>query len=105
MNNTDAERLELLDRIKSRIPDPDPDLDEQSIEWTPLDDGNEALLVNGGGIDGGAGAYFANAGEDVHVVGSLDPLAPGYIGCIVIKPDGSRHVARAVLDPLAHRPD
>jgi hypothetical protein len=27
-------------------------------------DGHEALLVNGGGIDGGTGAYFANADED-----------------------------------------
>jgi hypothetical protein len=25
----------------------------------------------------------------------------GHIGCIVIKPDGSSYVARAVLDPLA----
>ena len=63
MNETDADRLELLDRIKARIPDLD--LDAQSIEWTTLDDGHEALLVNGGGIDGGAGAYFANAGEDL----------------------------------------
>jgi hypothetical protein len=61
-----------------------------------LDDGDEALLV-----DGGAGAYFANAGEDVHAVASLDPLIPGYIGCIVIRTDGSRQLARAVPDPAA----
>jgi hypothetical protein len=31
----------------------------------------------------------------------LDPLVPGCIGCIVIRPDGSRVLARAVPDPLA----
>jgi hypothetical protein len=45
--------------------------------------------------------YFANGGEDVHVVGSLDPLVPGHVGCIVIRRDGSRVLARAVPDPLA----
>ena len=60
----------------------------------------EALLVNGGGVDGGDGVYFANAGEDVHAVGSLQPLAPA-VGCMVIRPDGSRVLARAVPDPLA----
>lgn len=99
MNETDADRLELLDRIKARIPDLD--LDAQAIEWTTLEDGHEALLVNGGGIDGGDGAYSANASEDVHAVGSLDPLIPGAIGCIVIRPDGSRYLARAVPDPQA----
>ena len=99
MNETDADRLELLDRIAERIPDLD--LDQQQVEWTTLDDGNEALLVNGGGIDGGDGAYFVNAEEDLHVVGSLDPLVPGFIGCIVIKPDGSRYVAQVMPDPLA----
>jgi hypothetical protein len=71
-----------------------------------LDDGHEALLVNGGGIDGGNGAYFANHGEDLHAVGSLAPIVDGHIGCIVIRPDGSRYVARAVPDPLAgQKPD
>ncbi len=46
------------------------------------DDGHEALLVGGGGIDGGDGAYFANAGDDVHAVGALAPIIDGYIGCI-----------------------
>ena len=40
----------------------------------PEPDGAEALLVNGGGIDGGQGAYFADAGEDVHCVGSFAGL-------------------------------
>jgi hypothetical protein len=31
----------------------------------------------------------------------LAPIVEGYIGCIVIRPDGSRSVARAVPDPLA----
>jgi hypothetical protein len=61
---------------------------------------DEAVLVDGGGIDGGDGAFFANAGEDVHAVGSLAPLADA-IGCIVIKPNGSRVLARVVGDPLA----
>ena len=105
MNETDADRLELLDRIKVRIPDLDLD-EQQQVEWTTLDDGHEALLVNGGGLDGGRGAYFANAGDDVHAVGSLAPMIDGYVGCIVIKPDGSRYVAQAVPDPLAgQKPD
>jgi hypothetical protein len=56
--------------------------------------------VDRGGIDGGTGAYFANAGEDVHVVGSVEPLIPGHVGCIVIAPDGSRRIARVMPDPL-----
>jgi hypothetical protein len=99
MNDQDQDRLVLLDRIAERVPELD--LDRQSIEWTTLDEGSEALLVNGGGIDGGDGAYFANAGEDVHAVGTLDPIVPGHVGCIVIRPDGSRYVARVMPDPLA----
>jgi hypothetical protein len=68
-----ADGTKLLDRIADRVPELD--LDRNDIEGTTLDDGHEALLVNGGGIDGGPGAYFANAGEDLHAVGSLDPLA------------------------------
>ncbi|HEY6637077.1 MAG TPA: hypothetical protein VIZ61_05265 [Solirubrobacterales bacterium] len=98
-NQRDADRLEVLDRIAEHVPELD--LDRESVEWITLDDGHEALLVNGGGIDGGSGAYFANAGEDVHAVGSLDPIVPGHVGCIVIRPDGSRVLARAVRDPLA----
>jgi SnoaL-like domain len=44
--------------------------------------GSGALLVNGGGIDGGDGASFANHGEDVHVVVSLAPFVPGHFGCM-----------------------
>jgi hypothetical protein len=98
VNRSDADRLELLDRIEKRIPELD--LDQNEVEWTTLPDGHEALLVNGGGIDGGDGAYFANAGDDVHAVGSLAPIAAGYVGCIVIKADGSRRLAHAVPDPL-----
>jgi hypothetical protein len=99
VNRSDTDRLKLLDRIAHRVPELD--LEQQSIDWTELDDGHQALLVNGGGFDGGKGAFFANAGNDVHVVGSLDPLVPGAIGCIVISADGSRHLARVVPDPLA----
>jgi hypothetical protein len=100
MDDRDADRLELLDRIEKRI---GLDLDRHQVEWMTLDDGDEALLVDGGGLDGGKGAYFANAGEDVHAVGTLAPSIDGYIGCIVIQPDGTRYVARAVPDPLAQQ--
>ena len=95
----DRDRLTLLDRIAERVPELD--LDEQSVEWTTMDDGAEALVVNGGGFDGGDGAYFTNYREDVHVVGIMAPLIPGAIGCVVIKPDGSRYLARVEADPLA----
>jgi hypothetical protein len=61
----------------------------------------QAPLVDGGGIDGGNGAFFANAGEDLHAIGSLALIVAGHLGVIVIRPDGSRYVARAVPDPLA----
>jgi hypothetical protein len=51
----------------------------------------------------GACAYFADAGEDVHAVGSLAPIIEGHVGCIVIRPDSSRYLARAVRDPLAQQ--
>jgi hypothetical protein len=99
MNERDQDRLELLDRIAERMPEIK--LEQHSVEWTTVDDGHEALLVDGGGIDGGNGTYFANYGDDVHAVGTLDPIVPGHVGCIVIRPDGSRYVARVVADPLA----
>jgi hypothetical protein len=70
--NATKDRLELLDRIAERVPELD--LDQQSIEWTTLDDGHEALLVNGGGFDGGSGAFLVNHGDDVHAVGT--PSSP-----------------------------
>ena len=97
----DQDRLELLDRIADRVPELD--LEQQSIEWTTLDDGAEALSVNGGGFDGGSGTLFANCGDDVHAVGSLNPIVPGHVGCVVIQPDGSRVLARTMPDPLAHQ--
>jgi hypothetical protein len=74
---SDADRLELLDRIAERIPELG--LERQSIEWTTLDDDAEALIVNGGGFDGGDGAFLTNHGDDVHAVGTLDPLVPGHV--------------------------
>ena len=99
LDTADADRLELLDRLAHRSPSLA--LAERDIKWATLEDGAEALLVDGGGLDGGNGTYFTCAGDDVHAVGSLSPVVEGYIGCIVIKPDGSRYVARAVPDPLA----
>lgn len=101
LEDADTDRLLLLDRLDARLPDLD--LDQHEVEWRTLPDGAEALLVDGGGIDGGKGVYFANAGDDVHAVGSLAPLIDGYIGCVVIRADGSRRLARVVPDPLAQK--
>ncbi len=99
----DADRLELLDRIAERVPELD--LAQRSVEWDELPDGAQGLLVDGGGVDGGNGMTVANCGDDVHAIGSLAPLVDA-IGCIVIKPDGSRRLARVVPDPLAQqKPD
>ena len=97
----DADRLELLDRLDARMPDLD--LDQHEIEWITLPDGAEALLVDGGGIDGGSGYFIANAGDDLHVIGSMQPMAPA-IGCVVIDRNGCRALARIVDDPLAQKP-
>lgn len=96
MTERDREQLKLLDRIAERVPELD--LDQQAIEWTTLDDGHEALLVNGGGMDGGNGAFFANAGEDLHAYG---PMFAGSIGCVVIKPDRTRILTGVQPDPSA----
>jgi len=69
LTDTDTDRLTLLDRIAERVPELD--LDEQTVEWTTMDDGAEA------------------------------PLIEGHIGCVVIRPDGSRYLARVMPDPLA----
>jgi hypothetical protein len=99
VDRSDTDRLELLDRIADRVPELD--LEQNRTEWRKLDDGHQALLVNGGGIDGGSGAFFANHGDDVHAVGTMAPLIDGFVGCVVIRPDGSRTLARAVPDPAA----
>jgi hypothetical protein len=99
MNDQDQNRLMLLDRLAERVPELD--VDRERVEWIEWPDGGEALVVNGGGFDGGDGTTFTNHGDDVHAVGSLDPIVPGAIGCVVIRPVGSRVLARAVPDPLA----
>jgi hypothetical protein len=97
-----AAQLELLDRIEKRLPEVD--LDQHSIEWTEMpDDGSQALLIDGGGIDGGNGFTIASHGDDLHAVGSTAPLFPGTVGCVVIAPDGSRRLARVMPDPLAQQ--
>lgn len=57
----------LLDRIAERLPELD--LDDNEVAWHQLPDGAPALLVDGGGLDGGDGMHLVNAGKDVHVVG------------------------------------
>jgi hypothetical protein len=60
------------------------------------------LLVNGGGASTGVTAPTSpTPGEGVHAVGSLAPIVEGHVGCIVIRPDGSRHLAHVMADPLA----
>ena len=93
LDAADADRLLLLDRLAERVPDLD--LADRRVEWQTLSDGSQASLVDGGGIDGGNGVYFANAGDDVHAVGSVAPLVPGHVGCVVIRPDRSRYLAQA----------
>ncbi len=97
ISETDADRLLLLDRISERLPEID--LDEHEVAWHQLPDGASALLVDGGGLDGGDGMYLANAGEDVHVVGPIPAIKS--IGAIVVRPDGTRMLARVMPDPLA----
>jgi hypothetical protein len=102
MNETDADRLELLDRVKARIPELD--LDQHTVEWTELpDDGSQALVLDGGGFDGGPGAFIASAGDDLHVIGSMAPIVDGALGCIVVAADGTRRVVRVMPDPLAQQ--
>jgi hypothetical protein len=93
VDETDADRLELLDRIAERVPELK--LGQYEIEWSTLPDGHEALHIGRGGD------YFANCGEDLHAYGSLAPIVPGCIGCIVIYPDGSRQLVHVQPDPLA----
>ena len=50
MDERDADRLLLLDRLAERVPGLD--LDRHETEWTTLpDDDRETLLIDGGGID------------------------------------------------------
>jgi hypothetical protein len=97
------DRQTLLDRIADRVPELD--LDAHRTDWTTLADGHEALLVDGVGVDGGTGAFFATAGEDLHAVGTMAGLIDGFVGCVVIRPDGSRELARVEPDPLAQEPN
>ncbi len=94
LNPDDVDRLELLDRLAERMPELD--LEHRSLEWIEMPDGAQGLAVDGGGFAGdGTGYTFANAGEDVHAIGPTAPLIPGGIGCIVIRPDGTRFLAHA----------
>ena len=82
MNETDAEQLELLDRIDKRL---GIDLDQHAIEWTEMpDDGSQGLVVDGGGFDGDNGFVVATHGEDLHLVGPTKPRLPRVGGCGVV---------------------
>ena len=102
LDKIDAERLELLDRIAERLPEIK--LDQHSIEWTEMPDaGSQALLIDGGGIDGGNGLTITSHGEDLHAIGSTAPLFPGFVGCVVIALDGTRRMALVMPDPAAQQ--
>lgn len=100
IDETDTDRLLILDRIAEQMPDLDLRLHE--AEWRRFDDGIETLLVDGGGIDGGTGYMVSNGpiDEDLHVIGPTDPLFPGKIVAVSIHPDGSRKLAKLIPDPL-----
>lgn len=103
MDERDAERLKLLDRLAERVPGFD--LGEHDIEWMTASNGTEVLCVDGGGADGGLGYQLSNAGQVVVFVGPLSPLINDF-GSVVISPDGSWRIHRAVPDPLAgQKPD
>jgi hypothetical protein len=49
---------------------------------------------------------IASHGDDLHAIGSTAPLFPGYVGCVVTGPDGTRRMARVMPDPVAQqKPD
>ena len=91
----DTARIRRAERVRPRHRAARPARDRGPT----LDDDHEALLVNGGGFDGGHGTFLVNAGDDVHAVGLLAPLIEGHIGCVVIRPDGSRYLARVMPRP------
>lgn len=57
-------------------------------------------MVDGGGFDGGNGYYIANAGNDLHVIGTMAPMIPGRIGLVAIHADGTRELLRVIEDPI-----
>jgi hypothetical protein len=101
LDQTDGERLELLDRVEKRLPEID--LGQRTVEWVSMPDGAPGLAVDGGGFDGGSVVVFANAGDDLHAIGSVAPIVPNAIGCVVIREDRSRYLAKVMPDPLAER--
>jgi hypothetical protein len=62
-NETDADRLLLLDRIADRLPEIN--LDEHEVAWHQLPDGAPALLVDGGGmVDDPRSPILVSVGSD-----------------------------------------
>jgi hypothetical protein len=98
LDETDGDRRELLDRIAKRMPELN--LDQYEVGWHKLPDGHEALVLDGGGMDGGNGMYLANAGDDVTVIGPTAPLAAGGLACVVVDAKGGRRLGGLVRDPL-----
>jgi hypothetical protein len=96
---SDADRLELLDRIVDRVPGLD--LDEHEIEWTTYPDGAQALMIDGVGMDGGHGLHALQLRQRRARGRHAGAAHPGHLGCVVIRPDGRRYLARTMPDPLA----
>ena len=84
------------DKLLARIAEylPELDLGQHRTEWrVHPDDGSPVLWVDGGEM------MFSAHGEDLHVAGPLEGFE--LVGCVVVKPDGSRYLAATERDPFA----
>lgn len=58
-------------------------------------------MIDGGGFDGGNGYFIANAGDDLHVMGTMAPMISRAIGLVAIHADGARELVRVIEDPAS----
>lgn len=89
---TDTLRLTLLDRLAERCPELG-NVGDHEVDWLPLDDGDEALVLDRSGFATGTGAYFVLSGDDVLAIGPIG--SADVVGVVVIRPDGSRELLSA----------
>jgi hypothetical protein len=98
LDSCSSHGLRLLPQLASGI-GATSQIDADHEGWTRLAHGSEALLVDGGGIDGSTGYFIANApdgSDNLHVIGPTAPPMPGKIGAIAI---------HAASNPLASPTD